>query len=478
MSENERKRRLYYKQNRKRWIIIQAVAIILLLGVALGCAFAYFRVSEDRYISYTESSTVDYKVQMKPDSFHEEWLGPNQAYVASQIDNVSADFEYLMNMDTKDIAFYYTYKIDAVLNIMVTDYGNLSIFEKVYPLVEEMQVSSVKNNLIEIKENVIIDYDAYNNLANEFIDTYGFSKDVKSLLTVKLSVNVKSFSNEFATDGANSYQSSLTMPLTDRATKVELSQSVPTGESKVLARKNQVNENIFKGISITTGSIDAVLLIIFVAFVFLTRNEDINYSIKVKKIFNGYRSFIQKINNEFDTTPYRILMVDSFNEMLAIRDTIMSPILMHENYDQTMTRFFIPTSSDLLYVFEIKVDNYDEIYGNKENDTVAENDTASVDITDLYESTQASEKSKVKVVLDTSDGRKRILLVPADNNTANEFYNRSFTGMYGKDDEASEIEEAPVLEKADEYEFVEIIEDTSIDYSANEEKPLEEATAE
>ena len=49
--------------------------------------------------------------------------------------------------------------------------------------------------------------------------------------------------------------------------------------------------------------------------------------------------------------------------MLYIRDTIQSPILMFENLDQTVTEFVIPTNTKILYTFEIKVDNYDDIYG-------------------------------------------------------------------------------------------------------------------
>ena len=55
-------------------------------------------------------------------------------------------------------------------------------------------------------------------------------------------------------------------------------------------------------------------------------------------------------------------MLDTFVDMLTIRDTIQSPILMYENEDQTMTRFFIPTNTKMLYVYEIKVENYEEIY--------------------------------------------------------------------------------------------------------------------
>jgi hypothetical protein len=39
---------------------------------------------------------------------------------------------------------------------------------------------------------------------------------------------------------------------------------------------------------------------------------------------------------------------------------------MFENIDQTVTEFVIPTNTKILYTFEIKVDNYDDIYGTPE----------------------------------------------------------------------------------------------------------------
>ena len=81
---------------------------------------------------------------------------------------------------------------------------------------------------------------------------------------------------------------------------------------------------------------------------------------------------------EFDYDGYQSVMIKSFSELLGIRDTIQSPVLMSENHDETMTRFLIPTSNArILYVFEIKVDNYDEIYNRiaaeaEENEIEAE----------------------------------------------------------------------------------------------------------
>ena len=97
-------------------------------------------------------------------------------------------------------------------------------------------------------------------------------------------------------------------------------------------------------------------------FIFKSRNHDINYTIKLRKIVSAYKSYIQKIVNELDTSGYQLLFVETFREMLEIRDTIGAPILMNENADKTRTRFFILTNTNILYMFEIKVENFDELY--------------------------------------------------------------------------------------------------------------------
>jgi hypothetical protein len=72
------------------------------------------------------------------------------------------------------------------------------------------------------------------------------------------------------------------------------------------------------------------------------------------------------MTNTFNEEGYQRVMIETFIEMLSIRDTLQSPILMFENKDKTKTTFIIPTDSKLLYVFELKVDNYDELYSKSE----------------------------------------------------------------------------------------------------------------
>ena len=361
MSEAEIKRRQDYKRNRKKWIIIQASAIALILIIALSSFLVYDRMNRTYYIEYTESGSVDYQVRYNENSFfEEEWIGSGQSYVSYLVNGIHADFSYALNMDTTNVGFDYTYGITAQLIISDKSSGD-HIFDPTDVLLEDTTYSASRTDGFTVKEGVFIDFAKYNSEAHRFIDSYGLS-NATSMLVVKMHVNVVSQCDEFETNNTNNYSISLNIPLLEENFSMFTSSSAPAGESKVLACKGTVNQNIFRGVGIVFSVIDALLCGVLAMFVYLTRNEDVNYANKVRKIVSSYRSFIQQIDGEFDTEGYQIVPIKTFVEMLGIRDTIQSPVLMWENRDETMTQFLIPTSTKLLYTFEIKVDNYDEIY--------------------------------------------------------------------------------------------------------------------
>ena len=80
MSESEIKKRESYKRNRKRWIIIQAIAIIVAVVIALGSLFVYNKMNSTYYIEYAEQGKVDYKVHYENNAFFEdEWMDAGQS---------------------------------------------------------------------------------------------------------------------------------------------------------------------------------------------------------------------------------------------------------------------------------------------------------------------------------------------------------------------------------------------------------------
>ena len=362
MSEAEKRKRLSYKRKRKKCIYIQIIALAVITALMLAFTITYNQLNKEYYIDYTEHGEIDYMVQLKPNDFYEqEWLGKDMSYVASLIESVLAELSYEMNMDAENVDYKYSYSVDALLKILDND-TQKAILEKLYPLKAEQEFTQSSNNKLVIEESVLLDYEIFNNLSQSFIDTMKLS-DTTSLLIVSLKVNVIGSSDEFEDDTENNYVVSLNIPLTTSVVDINMSSSVNESESKVLANAQGVNQNVFKVLAIILLIVDVLLAAFLIFYIYYTRNEDINYSIRVKRIFGAYKSYIQKITNDFDESGYKVLLLDSFTDMLTIRDTILSPILMHENKDQTMTRFFIPTSTSILYVYEIKVENYDELYG-------------------------------------------------------------------------------------------------------------------
>ncbi len=371
MSEAERLRRQEYKRNRKKWILVQAIALAVVLAMALAGIAVYERMNRTYYVEYSEIGSADYKVYLKDNNFFEEdYVGKDQSYVASLIKNISADLAYQLNMDAGSVGFDYSYKIDAQMIVANKSTGD-HIYDPVFEIVPETRESVQDGNRLNIKKNVMIDYPKYNALATEFVNAYGL-KDTTSTLVVTMTVDVLSRCEEFEDNNENSYFVSLNIPLTEENFSIFTTSSTTEGASKVLACSGAVNQNVFLILAIVLLSIAVLQAAFLTVFTYITRNEDVNYTNKVRKLVSQYRSFIQQMEGEFDTEGYQIVPIKTFTEMLGIRDTIQSPILMFENPDQTMTEFVIPTNTKILYTFAIKVENFDEIYGEPQPEAASE----------------------------------------------------------------------------------------------------------
>ena len=361
MSNEEKKRRSNYRRRRKMLIMLLLTLVAMFSLISLSFGVGYIQYSKEVYIEYSEKSDVDYKVFLKPNSFYEEeYLEKGHSYVATLINNIKIDFAYAIEMSIENIDYEYTYWVDTQLEI-IDRKSNKPIYNPTEVLVEKTTKKQNSSEKLSINNSIDIEYDKYNFIASEFNEVYQL-KDTANNLIVSMHVDVTSKSDEFNDNTNNSHIIKLVIPLTQQTIDVTLSTSVPNSKSKVLACKNIEKETLNKNGLIVFSIIDALTIIGLFFFAYVTRNTDINYTIKVNKLVSAYKSYIQKINNEFDVTGYQQLYVSTFNEMLDIRDTIQTPILMFENNDQTMTTFLIATCNKILYTFEIKVEDFDELY--------------------------------------------------------------------------------------------------------------------
>lgn len=371
MSENEKIKRQEYKRNRRRWILIQSIALALAVLLAVGFYAVYDRMNRIYYIEYSEGGYVDYRVYLDDNSFFEEdFVGKDHAYIARLIKAITADFVYTLDMEnTTGVSFDYEYGIDARLTVADKTSGD-PIISPVYELVPKTQVSVKGEKSLTVSRHLEIDYDHYNEFASSFLGVYDLH-NASAVLSVTMTVEVLSSCEEFE-GNESAHFISLNIPLAEENFSIYSTSTNPEQAKKVLACSSGVNQDLFLAVSVAAAVLAALLLVVLAVYVTVTRNEDINYTNKVRKLLSAYRSYIQQIEGAFDVTGYQVVPIKTFTEMLGIRDTIQSPILMFENEDQTKTEFIISTNTRILYLFEIKVDNYDELYGSVTEETAEE----------------------------------------------------------------------------------------------------------
>jgi len=359
MSESEKKKRGLYRKNREKWIFTQSVIIAVVTVAILISAIVAHNLTKTYYIEYKESGHIDYNVFLKENEFYDSsYLEKDQSYVASLIDKIVTDFNYEIEMDAEDINYKYSYKINSTLEIL-DETSDVPLFNPKRELVSIQNKAQSTSNRLVIDEIVVLNYDEDNDLANKFVETYSLT-DTESNIVLTLEVDVLSDCNAFSGSSVETYTSELRIPLTTKTVNIKMTSTVPDDEAKMIACARGAGSEVFKTTAIVLGVVDALLILLLIAFIYLTRTADITYTARVKKILSQYKSYIQKIKNLFKTQGYQIIIVDTFDEMLEIRDTIQAPILMYENDDCTCAKFMIPTDSKLLYLYEIKVDGYEE----------------------------------------------------------------------------------------------------------------------
>ena len=368
MSELEKQQRDAYQSNRKKWIIIQfAIIGALVLGMLIS-SLVFFQMNKSTYVYYNEEGNVIHKAYLNDNEFYDEsYLNGSHAYVSALINKMTGDFTYDLKLNASDVKFKYSYRIEAQVFVAEKTSGT-PIYNPVFELAPQKTVTTQGDSL-SIRELIDIDYQFYNDLAKAFVNRYDLGSYTMQTLLVRMHIEVLGTSEQFAENNTGEYVVELSVPLNSEIAKPNVSTTVPSAPQRILACDNSSKTGfLIAAIVLAVHALAAIAVLI--VYVYKTRDMHINYARKVQRILSSYKSYIQKVLNSFNTDGYQVLYVDTFTEMLEIRDALQMPILMYENEDKTCTQFMIVSSANLLYVYEIKVENYDRFCQESVEETV------------------------------------------------------------------------------------------------------------
>lgn len=328
--------------------------LFVLLGTNLIIKSLKVNGSEKLY--FVEKGDVNYLVCLKDNNFFEDQcLNSNMSYVASLINNISLNFNYQFNGNIDDLINNVDYQVNAKLIIENID-TKAKYYEKEFELVSKTDdIVSNNGTLYDLNKNINIDYEYFNNIANSFKSQYGVNS--QSYLEVYLNINKYSSYQDIP----KSSLISVKIPLSQKAIEIKFNtHNLNNSIDKSISSKSLIINGYFKFII-------GVFLLLF-SFVFLVVIVMIinNYRKKVSK----YNKFINKILREYDrlivetsTIPnyedYNVLIINSFNELVDVRDNLRSPIMYCDVLSEKESLFYIINGNNLyLYtVNEININN-------------------------------------------------------------------------------------------------------------------------
>lgn len=320
-------------KNREKAIPFAFIIGIIAMLIIFLIACLSLTVKGEYKLHFSDKGNMDYKVYLKKNEFFEDdYLPMDRQYIASIIDHVDADFSYSFKSDER-INLEYSYYLTATL--LINNADGKKIYDKKETILEKQKYNEVKNDSFSISENVKIDYDKYNKVATKFVEQYGIVADSK--LVVSLYVDVVGKHAEFDKNISDKAVVTLEIPLTNKTVDITLDYELAENNNQILQYSStRISNPILFGFACVLAVADIVAIIGFIIYVIINRDNETLYNIKLNKILKDYDRYIsetkitERVEDLLKTRGLRIVILNSFESLMDVRDTIEKPILFHE----------------------------------------------------------------------------------------------------------------------------------------------------
>lgn len=288
-------------------------------------------------IKYHEIDDVNYKVHLKENDFFEvEYLPEDQIYITSLIDTINVRFNHVVKYD-KNVSGKYKYYVKGIISATQESNSNNSFWQKEFELTEPKTLSYDNVSKNEVKENVEVDYQYFNDLLLEFKKTYNLSMDgtLKVILYVENEIESDSAKKNIVKDSVLC----LTIPLTKATIEVPIKIDTTSAESTLssgIVYDDSVIYLIYKIASGVCFVLSAIIFIYVGLYIVKHKEKQSKFRKEISKILKTYDSIIVNSKEKVLLNELNVIKVDEFSELLDAHSEIRQPIIFYENNDCAM----------------------------------------------------------------------------------------------------------------------------------------------
>lgn len=356
------------EKNQSTFLQIGRFVLLMFITINFGL-FSYYYLQMglnnkyEKVISYNSNSNVGYKVYLFENEYFEEpYLGMNRTYISSLINYIDIDFNYNLNF-SEFVSGKYTYYVKGTIAADKIKENDGSYWSKSYILTEPETITYNNQNSFNISTNVIIDYQKYNNLLNEFKKDYGIS--FNGVFKVELIVNSGSKTDNITKEIPVESLVEVKIPLTQQV--IDLSIDLSNNDTKNSVSETAVNNDsthyVYLGLSILFSIVTICLIwTLFkeIRAFYLSKSQ---YSKTLRKILSSYDSIIVNSSNIPSLDDLKIIEVNSFNELIDAHSEVRMPINYYEEIENYKS-VFVLVSDNIAWTYTLINHEYEKYVGN------------------------------------------------------------------------------------------------------------------
>lgn len=334
---------------------VRVLLFILFFVLILGSASYYLNkaivVTEDKYINYKENGNIDYKVILKDNKFYDsKVLDKNLSYISSLIYKVDIDFDYNFKVDSS-VNGEYSYEIIGVLEI-INSKTKEKYFQKEYQLLDEKYSYMDSNNQYEINENIVINYDDYNKIAQKFKTSYNVDtiSNFNVIMKVKRKIDDVSLNNDLN----SSSDVKVTIPLSEKTISIKIEYNDVNKEDSVLVNKKlTLVDTMYFACGSVLLSIAIVILIFLSKIINLLKVKETKYTDILKKYKREYDRFLIEVINAPDLDNFDVIKMTSFDELIDIKN-IYEESIRYVEINKNLKCYFYVIHENEMFLYILK----------------------------------------------------------------------------------------------------------------------------
>ncbi|MBR2678464.1 MAG: hypothetical protein IKE63_03510 [Bacilli bacterium] len=339
-STNEKPAMYENESNLNKSTIAKYMLSCALLIVCLGGSLSLYNRSKINNSQYVENSSVNYQVCLKNNNYYKsKCLNEGTEYITSLTDSIRVDFNY-NGVYQEKIEKDYSYYVKSSIIVTPSEENDRELYKKTTKLTK-IESNKINGNVINIVQSVEVPFAKSSLHAQKYINEYSLIGDSKLLVALV----IKDTKGETEVASLNIPLNKLTYSIT----KNELKNSVNQYETK----SNNLLKYVFLILTIALGI--ATIIVAYKLLDYIKKNRSFvsKYNYELKKILDTYDRVIVTLT---DTTTIvnenEIYDVQTFLELLDVRDTIDKPILYHKA-SETKAEFYVQ-DIDKTYLFTMK----------------------------------------------------------------------------------------------------------------------------